>query len=286
MSISYVNGRYLPKKNAKISIEDRGFNFSDGVYELIKFSNLFLLNFEDHTQRLENSLSSIEIVFPFSNKISLKIIINNLIKLNNFESGYVYVQVTRGTAKRDHKFPLNVKSNVIISIFPEKDYKDLLKGIKVKIFPDLRWSRCDIKSISLLPNVLGKEKAHKLGVYEIWQKNINSEITEGTTSNSFIVNHNDEIQTHPKNNNILGGVTRNLVIALAKKNDLKVKEKPFNVKEAYNCKEAFLTSTTVGILPVLSIDEMRISSGKPGEITKLLIAIFQKYQRKQSIKNG
>lgn len=281
MSLSFVNGRYIAKKEAKISIEDRGFNFADGVYELVKFSNNTLLNFEHHLKRLENSLLSIEIEFPFTNKISLQIIINNLIKLNAFEDGYVYIQITRGTAKRDHKFPKNTKCNIVISIFPEKKNKNLLKGIKIKVLPDLRWNRCDIKSISLLPNVLGKEKANKLGVYEIWQKKKNSEITEGTTSNSFIVNVNNEIQTHPKNNNILGGVTRNLIIELARKNNFVVKEKAFTIKEAYSCQEAFLTSTTVGILPVLSIDDTEISSGKPGKITKKLISIFQKFQRKQ-----
>lgn len=280
MEISYLNGKFIPKVEAKISIEDRGFNFSDGVYEVIRFSNNVLFNYKKHITRLKNSLKSLDIKNPFKNIDSLKFIIFNLIDLNNIKSGFLYVQITRGTSIRNHVYPENIKPNIIISIFPEKKNIFIKHGVSVITSPDLRWKRCDIKSISLLPNVLGKLKAINTGNYEVWQTNANNQITEGTTSNSFIILKNNVIMTHPKNNHILGGVTRDVVIKIAKKNNFIINEKAFTVREAEKCKEAFLTSTTVGIIPVISINKKLISK-EPGCLTKNLIKLFNEDLRKQ-----
>ncbi len=283
MSICYINGKYMPKIESKISIEDRGLNFSDGIYEVIRFKNKKLLNFKDHQSRLERSLNEIKITFPFASKRSVKIIISNLLKINSYENGFVYLQITRGTATRNHLFPKFTKPNVILSLYPEPDISNLSQGVSVILTDDMRWKRCDIKSVSLLPNVLGKQYAHENGCYESWQMDKEKYITEGTTSNAFIVSKTGKIKTHPLNNKILGGVTRNTLIRAAKLNKVPIVEKAFSLKDLLNCKEAFLTSTTVGVLPVTKINNKKIKSGKIGSQTKKLIKIYNEFLKNQLV---
>ena len=283
MSICYINGKYMPKIESKISIEDRGLNFSDGIYEVIRFKNKKLLNFKDHQSRLERSLNEIKITFPFASKKSVKIIISNLLKINSYENGFVYLQITRGTATRNHLFPKFTKPNVILSLYPEPDISNLSQGVSIILTDDMRWKRCDIKSVSLLPNVLGKQYAHENGCYESWQMDKEKYITEGTTSNAFIVSKTGKIKTHPLNNKILGGVTRNTLIRAAKLNKVPIVEKAFSLKDLLNCEEAFLTSTTVGVLPVTKINNKKIKSGKIGSQTKKLIKIYNEFLKNQLV---
>ena len=280
MGISYVNGRYLHKSIANISIEDRGFNFSDGIYEVMNFSKKKILNYQKHIKRLKRSLKEIKIPLPFYNLSTLEIIIKKLISFNSYNSGTIYLQITRGSSNRNHLFPNNTKLNIVINIYPQKDLSSLKKGVDIITAPDLRWKRCDIKSISLLANVLGKQKAFDLGVYELWLTYNKGIISEGTTSNCFIVKNNNTILTHPKNNKILGGVTRESVIEIARKNKINVFEKEFTVNQAYKCKEAFLTSTTVGILPVKKIDDYSINKAIIGSITLKLMKLYEDFLRK------
>ena len=271
MSICYVNGSYEEKTSAVISIQDRGFNFSDGVYEVMSFSGNNIINFDKHVKRLSKSLDSLRIQKPLSNYKSLQLILKKLIKVNKLEEGFLYLQITRGSSSRNHLFPKLSKPNIVIFTFTAKlDKKLILSGVKVRLTEDLRWKRCDIKSISLLPNVLEKQNAFEEGMYESWQKRKNL-ITEGSTSNAFIVNRNGFIQTHPANNFILGGVTRDTLIEIAKKNKIKVIEKAFSSSDLFLSKEAFLTSTTAKILPVVKINEKTIGNGKPGQMTQVLI---------------
>ena len=229
MSQCYINGSYEHITNAQVSVEDRGFNFSDGVYEVIKFKSKILISYDKHISRLKKSLKELRITSPFTNIISLKIIIENLIKINNLEHGFIYLQITRGTAKRNHLFPEQSKPNIVIFSLPEKDLINLKKGVKIGLIEDKRWLRCDIKSISLLPNVLDKQSGFEQGFFEVWQVR-NNLITEGTTSNAFIVK-NERIFTHPKNNFILGGVTRDCVVKIAKENKIDIQEKAFSLKK-------------------------------------------------------
>ena len=271
MSICYVNGSYEDKNSAMISIQDRGFNFSDGVYEVMSFFGNQVVNFDKHVKRLEKSLSGLRIQKPLTNYKSLELILKKLIKLNKEEKGFVYLQITRGSSSRNHLFPKLPKPNIVIFTFTAKlDKKLIQSGVKVRLTEDLRWKRCDIKSISLLPNVLEKQNAFEEGMYESWQIRKNF-ITEGATSNAFIVNRNGFIQTHPANNFILGGVTRDTLIEIAKKNKIKVIEKAFSSSDLLSSKEAFLTSTTAKILPVVKINEKKIGNGKPGQMTQVLI---------------
>ena len=274
MSICYVNGSYEEKTSAVISIQDRGFNFSDGVYEVMSFSGNNIINFDKHVKRLSKSLDSLRIQKPLSNYKSLQLILKKLIKVNKLEEGFLYLQITRGSSSRNHLFPKLSKPNIVIFTFTVKlDKKLILSGVKVRLTEDLRWKRCDIKSISLLPNVLEKQNAFEEGMYESWQKR-NNLITEGSTSNAFIVNRNGFIQTHPANNFILGGVTRDTLIEIAKKNKIKVIEKAFSSSDLFSSKEAFLTSTTAKVLPVVKIDEKTIGNGKPGQVTQVLIKMY------------
>ena len=274
MSICYVNGSYEEKNSAMISIQDRGFNFSDGVYEVMSFFGNQVINFEKHIKRLEKSLGGLRIQKPLTNYKSLELILKKLIKLNKLDKGFVYLQITRGSSSRNHLFPKLSIPNIVIFTFTAKlDKKLILNGVKVRLTEDLRWKRCDIKSISLLPNVLEKQNAFEEGMYESWQKRKNL-ITEGSTSNAFIVNRNGFIQTHPANNFILGGVTRDTLIEIAKKNKIKVIEKAFSSSDLFSSKEAFLTSTTAQILPVVTINEKTIGNGKPGQMTQVLIKMY------------
>jgi D-alanine transaminase len=277
MGISYVNGRYLYRSIASISIEDRGFNFSDGIYEVMAFSKNKIFNYEKHIKRLKRSLKEIKIPLPFYNLNTLKIIIKKLISFNSYNCGIIYLQITRGSSIRNHLFPENINLNIVINIYPQKDVLNIKKGVDVITAPDLRWKRCDIKSISLLANVLGKQKAFDLGVYELWLTYNKDIISEGTTSNCFIVKNNNTILTHPKNNKILGGVTRDSVIEIARKNKINVFEKEFTVNQVYKCKEAFLTSTTVGILPVKKIDNYLINKSLIGPITVKLMKLYESF---------
>jgi len=269
MEMYYVNGFFKRRNNAQISVEDRGFNFSDGVYELISYFDKRIVFFEKHYSRLIKSLKSLKISSPFSNKKILQLIISRLIKLNKLESGYVYIQITRGTEKRNHVFSEQISPNLIIFCLPLRKIEKLQKGVKVRTSEDLRWGRCDIKSISLLPNIMEKQIAFNQGYYETWQIKDNY-ITEGTTSNAFIVDKNGFIRTHPKSNQILGGVTRDIIINIAKKQNIKIVEKPFTLNDIKFCKEAFLTSTTVKVLPVIKVNNVEINAMKIGEITKIL----------------
>ena len=274
MSICYVNGSYEEKNSAMISIQDRGFNFSDGVYEVMSFFGNQVINFDKHVKRLAKSLDGLRIQKPLTNYKSLELILKKLIKLNKLNKGFVYLQITRGSSSRNHLFPKLSNPNIVIFTFTAKlDKKLIQSGVKVRLTEDLRWKRCDIKSISLLPNVLEKQNAFENGMYESWQKR-NNLITEGSTSNAFIVNRNGFIQTHPANNFILGGVTRDTLIEIAKKNKIKVIEKAFSSSDLFSSKEAFLTSTTAKILPVVKINEKTIGNGKPGQVTQALIKMY------------
>ena len=280
MSFCYINGSYKNNIDALISVEDRGFNFSDGVYEVIGFRKGKLLNLERHMKRLSKSLIDLQIRKPFSNQNSLKIIMYHLLKLNDVDDGFLYLQITRGTSKRNHLFPSKVKPNIVIFTFSKVGLDKIKKGVNIGLTKDQRWMRCDIKSISLLANVLDKQSGFEKGFFEVWQLRRNL-ITEGTTSNAFIVNKQKHIYTHPKNNFILGGVTRDCVIEIALKNKLKVIEKAFHIDDIKNCDEAFLTSTTLGVIPVIKIEDKIINKKKIGLVTKTLMKKLDDYLNKQ-----
>ena len=278
-NITYINNKFVKNSNAKISVEDRGFLFADSVYELISVFNKKIVDIDQHLNRLKSSLNKVKIKYNF-NKKKIRKIINKLIKFNNVINGYIYIQITRGVAERKHEFPKQYKPTTII--FTKNlnvDKKIYKKGVKIITIPDLRWLRRDIKTTSLLPNVLSKQLAVEKNAFESWLID-NGNITEGSTSNAWIIKSSNTIITHPANTKILKGVTRDTIIKILKKNNFNVIEKPFNLIEAKNAKEAFITSSTLSVLPVVKIDNYNISNGKPGDITKKIMYLYNNYINK------
>ena len=278
-NITYINNKFVKNSNAKISVEDRGFLFADSVYELISVFNKKIVDIDQHLNRLKSSLNKVKLKYNF-NKKKIRKIINKLIKLNNVINGYIYIQITRGVAERKHEFPKQYKpTTIIFTRNLNVDKKIYKKGVKIITIPDLRWLRRDIKTTSLLPNVLSKQLAVEKNAFESWLID-NGNITEGSTSNAWIIKSSNTIITHPANTKILKGVTRDTIIKILKKNNFNVIEKPFNLIEAKNAKEAFITSSTLSVLPVVKIDNYNISNGKPGDITKKIMYLYNNYINK------
>ena len=278
MSYAYVNGRYVPKERALVSVEDRGYQFSDGVYEVILVYRGVLIDSKGHFSRLFQSLSKLEIQIPWSERV-LRIIVNKIIRLNRVKTGSIYLQITRGRAVRKHSFP---DSNTRPCIVVMSDVKNVFNtsysdGAKVITVQNNRWARPDIKSVSLLANVLAKESAIQAGCLEALFTNSKDEIVEGSSSNCWIVDSNGQIITRPIGEDILAGVTRARLLKLARLGGIEVREGVFLLEEAIAAEEVFLSSTTNPVLPVISIDGFQIGSGKPGLISKKLWTLYCNY---------
>jgi D-alanine transaminase len=275
--ISYVNGHYVPHAQASVHIEDRGYQFSDGIYEVIAIKNNRMIDGEPHLVRLARSLKEMDIHFTTTHA-ALKQIIRELMRRNGKKDGCLYLQITRGVAKRAHEFPKSARPSLVMTVSDLKFPGEALqqKGVAVITHPDIRWGRRDIKTISLLPNILAKQKATCANVREAWLVK-DGNITEGSSSNSYIIDKNNKIITHPATNDILNGITRVTLLRLAKEAGIAVEERPFTVEEAKNAREAFLTSTTSTVLPVVKIDDTVLSDGTPQPITKQLSALYTAY---------
>lgn len=273
--ITYVNGRYLPHTEAAVHVEDRGYQFSDGIYEVIAFYNRRLLDEAQHMARLARSLDAVQIAMPMSKQV-LGFVMQEVIAANERTDGTLYIQITRGVAKRDHAFPVNARPSLILSVTGPKSPKqqEVRDGVSVITRPDERWARRDIKAISLLPNILAKQAAVQAQAREAWLVDGEGGVTEGSVSNNAIINGKNEIITHPADRNILGGVTRDVVLAIARKAGIKVVERAFTLKEALAAKEAFMTGTTTNVLPVVRIDGKAVGTGKPGPLTQKLITLY------------
>lgn len=274
-NIVYVDGRYLPSAYAQISINDRGLQFSDGVYELIYFKDKKFIDGQPHFERLLYSLDALSIVTPFS-YASFCLKARHLMSQNHVTEGLFYLQVTRGVCARQHVIPQQQLSPTVIMTIKPWKMNFFQDGATVLTMEDLRWQRCDIKSTSLLGNILGKTKSDRHAGKEIWFTDSEGIVREGGASNAWIIKNNTII-THPLNAHILSGVTRSRVLKLATENNLKVLEKPFSLEEAYQADEAFLTSTSNSILPVTRIDEKKIGKGKVGPITQKLQKAYQNF---------
>ncbi len=277
--IAYVNGQYVLNDCAFVHINDRGYQFADGIYEVIAITNGKLVDRDDHMTRLCRSLAELRIPEPMSDR-AMNIIMDQVIRRNLVRNGMIYLQITRGVTKvRDHAYSKNLKPSVVITARTLKpvNMDQVHDGVSVISIPDIRWKRCDIKSISLLPNVLGKQMAKESSAYEAWMVDDKGYITEGTTSNAWIVTADGELVTRPTDHAILKGITRVSVMALAKKAGFKILERPFTLEEAKIAKEAFLTSTTSLVKPVTEIDGAIVANGKPGTLTEKLFNLYETY---------
>ena len=268
-NLVYLNSKYIPFQDAKIPIEDRGFQFSDSVYEVVKVINKKILDFDFHMRRLKFSTSELKFNFKVNSKLLKKIFENLLIK-NKLSNGIIYFQITRGVQSREHAYRKNLKPNIIIYTakkkfnLPNKNYK----GFKAITYPDIRWGRPDIKTTSLLANIIASTEAKKNGAYEtILVKK--KKITEASHSNVWIVK-GKKIITHPANKEILKGVTRTVLINIIHSLDLKLIEKEFSLNELYKSDEVFVTSSGSLVTPIIQIDNIKINNKKIGKITKTL----------------
>ena len=271
--IAYLNSKFIKFRDAKIHIEDRGLQFSDSVYEVIPFYNQQLVDFEFHIKRLKYSLKELQIKY-IVNEDKLKKIFNKIISLNKIRNGIVYLQITRGVQSRDHNYRNNLIPNLIIYALNRKLNlpSSNFKGVKAITYKDLRWKRRDIKTVSLLANVLAKKEAVRKKAYEAILID-NGKITEATASNVWIVKNNKLI-THPSNTDILKGITRETVKKLIKKNKLNLKETSFTKKELYNADEVFITSASSFVTPIIKVDSKLVNKGKIGRITLQLATLY------------
>lgn len=275
--IAYVKGAYVPHHAATTHIEDRGYQFADGVYEVIALRGGELLDLEPHLDRLDYSLGELKINSPVSRK-ALRHIIQQVIQKNRLQEGLVYLQVTRGVAARNHEFPLNTRPVLVVTcryVCQNKIDTFKRKGVKVISLPDGRWSRPDIKSISLLPNVLGKQEAIDQGAYEAILINREGFITETNSTNFWIMPNKGVLQTYPVSQNILNGITRQRLMQLAKPLGITIDESPFTLTQAMQAEETFLSSSISGIVPVVQINDHKIGTGQPGETVLKLIQSYQ-----------
>jgi D-alanine transaminase len=278
--IAYVNGRYLPARDALVSVEDRGYQFSDGIYEVCEVRGGAIIDERRHLERLRRSLGELRMALPLSPR-ALSIIMRETIRRNRVRDGIVYVQMTRGVARRDFAFPPpGTRPSLVVTarnLDLHANEKKAEQGLAVVTVPESRWARPDIKSISLLPNVLAKQAARDRGAAEAWFVDRDGRVTEGASSNAWIVTPDGKVVTRPADNGILRGITRTVLIEAIAAQNLLFEERPFTVEEAYAAREAFVTAASQIVMPVVRIDDRPIGSGSPGPVATALRESFHRH---------
>jgi D-alanine transaminase len=272
-NIVFLNGEYCKAQDAKVSIFDRGYLFGDGIYEVVPVINGKVIDKAPFFERLDGSMKKIGLKAPHTHE-EVMTILNTLIEKNNVVEGGIYMQVTRGVAPREFYFPTDVPTTFMAFTFKKEIINNpyATQGIKVVSLEDIRWKRRDIKSISLLGQVLAKEEAHQKGAFEGWMVE-DGFVTEGTSSAAFIVK-NGVLITRPLSNAILPSIRRKLLMEYTKANNIKVEERPFTIDEALQADEAFMASATVFVLPIIELDGKPIGEGKPGPMVQKLRAMY------------
>jgi D-alanine transaminase len=278
--VAYVNGRYVPFRDAAVHVEDRGYQLSDGVYEVCLVRDGRIVDLARHMVRLERSLAELRIRPPLT-AAALKIVLAEVVRCNRVADGLVYLQITRGVAPRTHAFPSNdVPPALVVTARSEpRETGDqrARKGIAVITVPDNRWARVDIKSVSLLPNVLAKQAALDAGAYEAWFVDGKGFVTEGSSTNAWIVSEAGDLVTRSTTRGILRGIAREVLIEIAAGEGLRLAERPFTPDEAIAAREAFLTSTGQLVTAVVRIDGHKIGSGRPGPVARRLRQAFLRH---------
>ncbi len=276
----YVNGAFVPEEEAKISVFDRGFLFADAVYEVTAVMDGKLLEYDGHMARLERSLGELEMEMPVDRATMLELH-RELVKRNNIENGCVYLQVTRGVADRNFVFPKDTPETLVM-FTQTKTLTEPKSGLKVISAPDIRWGRRDIKTVQLLPASLSKMAAKKQGKDDTWLVE-DGFVTEGSSNNTYIVTEDGRIITRQLSNSILPGITRAAVLKLVAEQGLEIEERAFTIEEAKKAKEAFMTSATCFVWPVVEIDGTELSGGQPGPLAVRLNEIYIEEARKNAI---
>ena len=273
--IVFLNGEYKDYNVSLVHVEDRGYQFADGVYEVFSVKNGKLVDYTSHIDRLSRSLNEIKIKYPI-NVRSILFHMRNIIKKNLIVDGLIYLQITRGVAKRDFKFPNDIDSTITIigNNIPSEDYeKAFEKGINVVTTKDLRWKRVDIKSLNLLAPVLAKQFANENNAQEAWLIDDDGFITEGSSSNAWVL-IGKTVFTRPVSSSILNGITRKTLIKGLNKHGYKFKEKKFSINDIRKSREAYITSATQYVMPVIKVDNKEIGEGKVGKFAKIFKDIY------------
>ncbi|MEJ2377349.1 MAG: D-amino-acid transaminase [Pseudolabrys sp.] len=280
MRIAYVNGRYLPRAQACVSVQDRGFQFADGVYEVCEVRGGQLVDEHPHMARLDRSLKELRMPRPMS-QAALAVVLRETVWRNRVRDGIVYLQITRGAARREFYFPPAGTGPTVVVTARSNDVARLdalaRAGVAVVTMRDIRWRRVDIKSVALLPNVLAKQAAHDVGAREAWLVDEQGFVTEGASSNAWIVTRTGTLVTHPLGRDILPGITRSVVIDMVAAQGLAFEERAFTVEEAYDAREAFITSASQIVMPVTRIDGRSLGVGKPGPVATALRRDYHRY---------
>jgi D-alanine transaminase len=284
--IAYVNGRFVPHGEAVVHIEDRGYQLADAVYEVWALFDGKLADPEGHFARLERSLSELSIAMPMS-RVALTLVLKEAVRRNRVREGLLYLQVSRGVARRDHAFPSPpVKPSVVMTVSAvdrAASEARAAKGVGVVTTPENRWGRCDIKTVGLLPNALAKQKARAAGAVEAWFVDDLGFVTEGASSNAWIVDGDGRLRTRDTNANILRGVTRNTLLEVIRREGLEVDERPFTPAEAVAAKEAFITGAGTLVLPVVAVDGKPVGEGRPGPVAARLRRLYIEQARATAI---
>lgn len=278
--IAYVNGQYREMRDASVNIEDRGYQFSDGVYEVCEIRDGRMVDLPRHLARLQRSLRELRIDMPMS-LAALEVVMHEVVRRNRIGYGIVYLQITRGVARRDHAFPATpVRPALVVtarSLNVRKNQDTAAHGIGVITVPENRWPRVDIKSVSLLPNVLAKQQAREAGAYEAWFVDRDGFVTEGSSSNAWIVTREGRVVTRSADEGILAGITRAVLIEVLAALQITLEERPFTPEEAYGAAEAFVTASSQIVMPVVRIDGQPIGGGTPGPIASRLREEFHRF---------
>jgi len=277
--IAYVNGAYVPMDLAFVHIEDRGYQFADGVYEGITVASGKLIDLQPHLDRLERSLRELQIDMPMGRR-AMTVVFKETVRRNRLRDAFLYIQVTRGVAKRDHPFPSHAVSTLVVTarrldLAAVKARAEV--GIKVSSQPDIRWGRCDVKSISLLPNILAKQAAREAGGFEAVLYDDEGFVTEGSSTNIWMVTADGTLVTRSTDDNILPGITRATLMALANELQMKVETRAFTLAEAKSASEMFLTSSTSCAMPIVEFDGVKIGTGRPGSVANRLAEAYWAY---------
>jgi len=275
--IAYVNGRYLPFAQAGVHVEDRAVQLGDSIYEVASVTEGRPVDEEPHLDRMERSLRELGMPMPMG-RAALKLVMREMIARNRIASGFLYMQVTRGAAKRDHVPLTDGPRPTLIITMRAQDRAALAqrmeKGIAVSTQPDIRWGRCDIKTVQLLPNLLAKQAAKQAGAFEAWLVDDEGYVTEGASTNAWIVDQDGTVITRDLSHDILPGVTRRIMLDAIAEAQIKVVERKFTVAEAKSAREAFLSSATGAAVPVVAIDGQVIGNGAPGALTRRIRDLY------------
>lgn len=284
--VAYVDGRYVPLADAAVHVEDRGFQFADGVYEVWATFDGRLADAEGHLTRLERSLGELRIATPMG-RAGLLAVVRETVRRNRVRDGMAYIQVTRGQARRDHAFPSHGPRPTLVVTVRAVDLAAAearaVQGVAVVTTPETRWARCDIKTVALLPNVLAKQAAREQGAYEAWFVDGDGLVTEGASTNAWIVDADGRLRTRDTRANILRGITRAALIDLARERQIGVDERPFSVAEAQGAREAFITAASAFVMPVIRIDGVTVGQGTPGPVATRLRSLYLEHARATAI---